>query len=55
MPLKDYAKQILADRKEALNKFGIDERKITGSKSFQPARTNCLIAVTKIKSEKMEK
>lgn len=33
-PLKSYAKQVLEEQKLAYKKFGIDEKKITGTKTF---------------------
>lgn len=33
-PLKSYAKQILEEQKQAYNQFGINQKKVLGTKTF---------------------
>lgn len=33
-PLKSYAKQVLEEQKQAYAQFGINQKKVTGTKAF---------------------
>ena len=37
-PLKSYAKQVLEEQKQAHQRFGINQKKATGTKTFQNVR-----------------
>lgn len=42
-PLKSYAKQILEEQKQAYTQFGINQKKVLGTKSFEPVSKHRVI------------